>query len=50
MSNKIIVACSAHICKQATKIISKEMLHSHVYIFHSENMVPNVIKKKLQRV
>lgn len=44
---KIIVACSAHICNWATKIISKEMLQTHVDIFHSKYMVPYVSVKKL---
>ena len=46
---KIIVACSAHIYKWATKIVSKEMLQTHVDIFHSENTVPYVSMKKLQK-
>ena len=46
---KIIAACSAHICKQATKIVSKEMLQIQVDIFHSENMVLYVSMKKLQK-
>ena len=45
---KIIVACSPCICKQATKIVSKEMLQIHVNIFHSNNMVPYV-SMKLQK-
>ena len=30
---RIIVACSAHMCKQETKIVSKEMVQIHVNIF-----------------
>ena len=37
---KIIVACSAHICKRATKIFCKEKLHTHVGIFHYKNITP----------
>ena len=43
---KIIVACSARICKWATKIVRKEMLYTHVDIFYSENTVPHVSMKK----
>ena len=43
---KIIVACSARICKQTTKIVSKEMLQTHVDIFHSENTVPKCMDTK----
>ena len=46
---KITVACSAHICKQATKIVSKEMQQTHVDTFHSKNMASYVSMKKLQR-
>ena len=46
---KIIVACSACICKQATKIVSKEMLQTHVDIFSPENMEPYVSMKNLQK-
>ena len=45
---KIIVACSARICKWATIIVSEEMLQTHVNIFHSKNMVPYV-SMKLQK-
>ena len=45
---KIIVACSACICKQATKMVSKEMLQTHVNIFHSKNTTPYV-STKLQK-
>ena len=34
--------------KQASKITSKEMLQTHVNIFHFKNMVPYVNMKKLQ--
>ena len=34
---EITVACSAHICKWVTKIVSKERLQTHVNIFHSKN-------------
>ena len=47
VSIKKIVACSGCICKKATKIASKEMLHIHVDIFHSENMMRYVNMKKL---
>ena len=47
---KIIVACSAHICKQATKTVSKEMLQTHADIFHSENTASYVSTKKLQKM
>ena len=47
---RIIVAWSAHICKQATKIVSKEMLQTHVEIFHSENTTLYVSMKKLQKM
>ena len=46
---KIIVACSAHICKQATKIVSKEMLQTHVDIFQSENTSPMSAWKSYRR-
>ena len=46
---KIIVACSARICKQATKTVNKEMLQTHVYFFHSKNTKPFVSMKKLQK-
>ena len=46
---KVIVACSAHICKRATKIVSKGMLQTHVNIFHSKNTVLYVSMKKLQK-
>ena len=36
MGIKIPVAYSAHTCKRTTKIVSKEMLQTHVDIFHSE--------------
>ena len=42
---KIIVACSACIYKQATKMVSKEMLQTHVNIFHSKNTTPYVSMK-----
>ena len=47
---KIIVACSARICKWATKIVSKEMLQTHVNIFQSENVALYISMKKLQKV
>ena len=37
---KITVACSAHICKQTTKTVTKEVLQTHVNLFHSKNIVP----------
>ena len=33
---KIIVTCSACICKRVTKIVSKEKLQTHIDILHSE--------------
>ena len=50
VSIKLIVTCSAHICNRATKIVSKEMLQTHVDVFHSENTAPYVNMKKLQKV
>ena len=47
---KISVACSAHVCRWATKIISTEMLQIHVGIFHSESMAPYVSMEKLQKM
>ena len=47
---KIIVACSACVCKRATKIVSQEMLQTHVDIFHSENMASYVSMKKWQKM
>ena len=38
----VIIAYSTHLCKQATKITSKETLQSHVDIFRSENMLPYI--------
>ena len=46
---KRIVACFALICKLATKIVSKEMLQTHVDISHPENRAPYVSMKKLQK-
>ena len=46
---KIIVICIAHTCKWVTKTVSKEILGTHVAIFHSETMVSNVSVKKLQK-
>ena len=46
---KILIACSAHICKRAIKIISKEILQAHVDIFHSKNIVPYTSTKKLRK-
>ena len=50
VSIKIIVAISACICKQATKIVTKEMPQTQVNIFHSENMVSYINMKKLQKI
>ncbi|EPY79974.1 hypothetical protein CB1_000877009 [Camelus ferus] len=47
---KAIVACSAHMCKQATKIVSKEMLQTHTDAFHSDNTVPHISMKILHEV
>lgn len=38
----VIIAYSTHLCKEATKITSKETLQTHVDIFHSKNMLPNI--------
>lgn len=47
---RIIVACSAHICKWDTKIIGKEMLQTYfTNIFHSKNILPYVSMKNLQK-
>ena len=46
----MIVARSTRICKQATKIGSKEMLQTQVGISHSENTVPYVGMKQLQNM
>ena len=46
---KIIVACSAHVFKRATKTVSKEMLQARVNTFHSKITVPYVSMKKLQK-
>lgn len=45
---KIIVACSARICKWSTTIVSKDILQTRVDIFHSKYMVPYV-SMKLQK-
>ena len=42
-----IVVCSAHICKQKNKIVSKEIQQDHVDVFHSENTMPYVSMMKL---
>ena len=47
---KMIVACSACICKPATKIVTKKMPQTHVNIFHSENVVSYISMKKLQKI
>ena len=39
---KIVVACSAHTCKQATTTVSKEMQQTHIAIVLSKNTVPDV--------
>lgn len=38
----VIIAYSTHICKQATKITSKETLQTHADIFYSKNMLPYI--------
>ena len=43
------LACSVHICKQATKTISKEMIYAQINIFHFKNMIP-YISMKLQKM
>ena len=45
-----IVVCSAHICKQKNKIVSKEIQQDHVDVFHSENTMPYVSMMKLQKM
>ena len=30
----------AHICKQTTKTVTKDMLQTHVNLIHSKNIVP----------
>ena len=35
--------------KQVTQIVSKELLETNANIFHSNNTVPYVIMKKLQK-
>ena len=45
-----IVVCSAHICKQKNKIVSKEIQQDHVDVLHSENGKPYVSMKKLQKM
>ena len=47
---EVIIACSAHIHKQATKIVSKEILQTHVNIFHSKTSMPFLSMKKLQKM
>ena len=42
---KISIACSAHICKQATVTVRKEMLQTHVDIFCSKKTAPYVSMK-----
>ena len=48
-SIKIIEDSSAHIHEQASTTVSKELLQTHVKIFHSKNMTPYVSMKKLQK-
>jgi len=48
-SIKIIEDCSAHIHEQASTTVNKELLQTHVKIFHSKNMTPYVSMKKLQK-
>ena len=47
---KVIVACSAHNHKQATKIVSKEMPQTRVKIFHYKTPRPFLSTKKLQKM
>lgn len=48
-SIKIIEDCSAHIDKQASTTVNKELLQTHVKIFHPKNITPYVSMKKLQK-
>ena len=50
MNVKITVACSVVYDKWKSKIVSKEILHMHADIFHSENTAPSVSIKKLQKM
>ena len=50
VSIRIIIACSAHMCKQATKTVGKYMLQTRVNIFLSENTALYVSTKKLQEM
>ena len=45
---RITVACSVHICKQATKIVSKELLQTHINIFSKKTAL--VSMRKLQKI
>ena len=47
---KIMVACSARICKWAAKTVSKEMLQTHVDTFHSKTSMPFLRIKQLQKM
>ena len=46
---RITVACSAHIGKLATKMVSKEMPQTHVDIFHPKTETPFLSVKQLQK-
>ena len=46
---KIIVAHFAHVCKQTTKIVRREMLQTHVDTFHPKTSMPFLSMKKLQK-
>lgn len=46
---RITVACSAHIGKLATKMVSKEMPQTHVDIFQPKTETPFLSVKQLQK-
>ena len=49
-SIKIIEDCSAHIHEQASTTVNKELLQTHVKIFHSKTPIPFLSTKKLQKM
>ena len=46
---KITYIVAVHICKQKTKIVSKEMLETHIDSFPPKNATPYVSMKKMQK-
>ena len=46
-NNFSLVAC---ICNQATEIVSKKMIQTHVNIFHSKNVARYVSMKNFQKM